>query len=125
MKKLKQLLKWIVSSLCAAIIGYIVWKYIDSIGSIQNLLIGIQDSLLQLLNLPTPLWATIALVLLCGTYIYIKHRQYQSSYTILESKLLAMEEKIKVLEKPISDSHDYSVLEEKLEKGGLASTYST
>ena len=34
---------------------------------------------LQLLNIPTPLWATILLVLLCFIYIYLKLRLYRKS----------------------------------------------
>ncbi|OGP51311.1 MAG: hypothetical protein A2Y79_03810 [Deltaproteobacteria bacterium RBG_13_43_22] len=44
---------------------------------------------------------------------------------VLQAKLLAAEEKIKELEKRISDSHKYSDLEKDIEKGGLANTYST
>ena len=79
MKKLKPLLIWILSTVCAAIIAYIVWKYIDSWGSIHNLLIYIQGLLLILLYLTTPLWATTALVLLCCVYTYLRVEKLHSS----------------------------------------------
>jgi len=78
MKKLKLLLIWILSTVFAAIIAYMVWKYIDSWGGLYNLLIYSQDLLLILVNLTTPLWATIALITLCCLYIYLKTRQYQN-----------------------------------------------
>jgi len=80
MKKLKLILIWILSTVCAAIIAYIVWGYIDSRGGLYNLLIHTQDLLLILLNLTTPLWATIALTAICCLYTYLKIRQYQNSY---------------------------------------------
>ena len=35
---------------------------------------------LQFLNISTPLWATISLILLCGLYASLKLRRYQKSY---------------------------------------------
>ena len=80
MKKLKLILIWSLSTVCAAIIAYMVWKYIDSRGGLYNLLIHTQDLLLILLNLTTPLWATIALTAICCLYIYLKIRQHRNSY---------------------------------------------
>ena len=79
MKKLKKILIWILSSVFAAIIAYMVWKYIDSLGGLCRLLIYFRDLLLILINTPTPLWATTALVLVLGVYIYIKTSKIHSS----------------------------------------------
>ena len=71
MKKLKQILIWFLSSVFAAIIAYMVWKYIDSWGGLYNLLIYFQALLLSLLTQPTPLWIIIIL-LIVGLLIYLK-----------------------------------------------------
>uniref|UniRef100_A0A6M3JZ58 Uncharacterized protein n=1 Tax=viral metagenome TaxID=1070528 RepID=A0A6M3JZ58_9ZZZZ len=79
MKKLKLILIWILSTVFAAIIAYIVWQYIDSQGGLYGLLIQSQGLLLILVNLPIPLWASIALVLLIGAYAYLrKHKRSQT-----------------------------------------------
>ena len=41
---------------------------------------GTLDILLQTIKLPTPLWVTISLILLCGLYTSLKLRQHQKSY---------------------------------------------
>lgn len=79
MKKLKPFLKWILSTVFAAIIAYMVWESIDSLGSLRNLLIYIQALLLVLVTQSTPLWATSLMVLLCCLYIYLKIRKINQS----------------------------------------------
>lgn len=79
MKKLKPFLKWILSTVFAAIIAYMVWKSIDSLGSLRNLLIYIQDLLLVSATQSTPLWAASLMTLLCCLYIYLKIRKINQS----------------------------------------------
>jgi len=77
MKKLKKILIWLLSSVCAALIAYVVLKYIDSYNGLRNLSVHIQDLLLILANLPTPLWATIVLIAICFLYIYLNTQKPQ------------------------------------------------
>lgn len=76
MKRLKLILIWISLTVFAAIISYIVWKYLDSWGDVRHLLIETQGLLLILITQPTPLWATIALIAICCLYTYRKARSY-------------------------------------------------
>jgi hypothetical protein len=58
-----------------AIIGYIVLVLIAAGGGVVVLTKTTLTWLTQIANIPTPLWATILPVLLCGLYAYLKTRQ--------------------------------------------------
>ena len=61
-----------------AIIGYIVVCLILAGGGLWILTNTAITWVLQIANIPTPLWATILLILLCGLYIYLKTQQRQN-----------------------------------------------
>jgi hypothetical protein len=70
-KFLETLLRNILATILIAIIGLPV---------LVSWVTGTLDILLQTIKSPTPLWGTIALVVLSCAYNYLKVRQYQKSY---------------------------------------------
>ncbi|MEK6582751.1 MAG: hypothetical protein AABY50_09145 [Nitrospirota bacterium] len=63
-----------------AIVGYIVVALILASGGILSLSKTALNIFLQIVNIPTPLWATTLLLLLCGLYSYLKQRKNPESY---------------------------------------------
>jgi hypothetical protein len=79
---LKRLLKRIAKFLAISLHNIFLATLIAIIGLpvLVSWVTGTLDILIQTMKLPTPLWGTIALVLLCYLYIYLKIRQHQNSY---------------------------------------------
>jgi hypothetical protein len=77
---LSRSLKWFADHLLNAILSLIVTAAIAAWGGIFGFSISAIDYTILLLSKPTPLWATICLILLCGLYTILKIRQYQNSY---------------------------------------------
>ena len=63
-----------------AIIGYIVVGLILAGGGLWVLTNTAISWVIQIANIPTPLWATILLIPLCGLCIYLKIRLYRNSH---------------------------------------------
>lgn len=78
LKNLKSILKTIFSDVRRTIIGLIVVAVLSGAGGILYLSKTVLSFSIATLNIPTPLWATIALVLLSGLYIYLKTQQSQN-----------------------------------------------
>jgi len=75
----KTFLNWIkkiFSDSHSAIVGIILGSIIVSGGGIYVFFRNLWTELIIIIQSPTPLWATIALTLLIGTYIYLKSRKY-------------------------------------------------
>jgi len=69
---LSKLLKMFAAYILQAIVGYIVVGLILAGGGVYLLTkIGL-NWVTQIANIPTPLWATILLILLCCLYTYLK-----------------------------------------------------
>lgn len=125
MQKLKPILKSLFSDVRQAIVGVIVIALLGSIGGLLYLSKTALYFSIAILNTPTPLWATIALVLLVGVYIYLKISRNQSClkanlYTIIRGLKIknlpngGYEEKIAYCfhcESPMSFSSRMKVLE--------------
>jgi hypothetical protein len=73
-------LKVIVADIRKSIIGIIVAGLIVAAGGLHLLSKTVLNFSTQLLSTPTPLWATILLILLCCLYTCLKLRQHQKSY---------------------------------------------
>jgi hypothetical protein len=79
-KRLIEYIKKIFSDLHSAIVGAIVTAIILSIGSIYLFAKNLWNAIINTIRLPTPLWATIALVFVVMAYIYLKQqKKIQSS----------------------------------------------
>lgn len=77
---LKKFLKSIGADTRSALVGYIVAVLIVAGGGLSALYKTSREWVLQILTTPTPLWATISLVLLGYLYIYLKfHKSYSSA----------------------------------------------
>jgi predicted transcriptional regulator len=91
---LKKFLKLIGADTRSAIVSYIVVALILAMGGLSALYKRTQDVALQILTTPTPIWATILLVLLGYLYIQIKVRTQNSPDT---SNVVLDEPKINIL----------------------------
>ncbi len=69
---LSKFLKMFVADTRRAIVSYIVVGLILAGGGVVILTKTVLNRLTQIANIPTPLWATIVLILLCGLYTYLK-----------------------------------------------------
>jgi hypothetical protein len=69
---LLKLLKVIVADIRRSIIGIIVAGLILAAGGLHLLSKTVLNFSTQLLCTPTPLWVTIALILLCGLYMHLR-----------------------------------------------------
>ena len=76
----KKYMKSFGADIRQSIVGYIVVGLIIAGGGVAILTKTALTWLTQIANIPTPLWATIVLILLCCLYAYLKLRQYQRSY---------------------------------------------
>lgn len=75
-QKLTRILKIIISDARQAYVPAILLFVVGGTGSIFLLYEKALTWSIQTINTPTPLWATIALVLLCCGYIYLKAQQH-------------------------------------------------
>jgi hypothetical protein len=72
---LSKLLRWFADNLLRTILSLIVAALIATWGGVFAFSTSALDYAVQLLNARTPFWATIALILLCVLYTYLKTRR--------------------------------------------------
>lgn len=84
---LSKLLKWFVDHIAASVLAIFVTASIAAWGGIFHFSKSILDRTILLLNIPTPLWATILLILLCGLYIYLIKTKRPSRSSSFDSKV--------------------------------------
>lgn len=78
---LSKSLKWFANHLFGAILGLSLAAIFAAWGTFfSSSAKRILGYAIQLLSTPTPLWATILLILLCCLYIYLKLRRHKKSY---------------------------------------------
>uniref|UniRef100_A0A6M3JYY4 Uncharacterized protein n=1 Tax=viral metagenome TaxID=1070528 RepID=A0A6M3JYY4_9ZZZZ len=77
---LSKSLKWFADHLLGAILSLSLAAIIAAWGGFYRFSTSVLDNAIQKLNTPTPLWATIGLVLLVGVYTYLKARILSRSY---------------------------------------------
>ncbi len=82
-RRLPKTIKILFSDMRQAIIGIILSALILSVGGIYLFANNVWFWLLSTMQLPVPLWATIALVLLCCGYTYL---QFEKSHSLLHSR---------------------------------------
>lgn len=86
MKKITPMLKWLLTQiakfLAALLHNILATIVVVTIGLpvLFSWATGTLDILFQTIKLSTPLWGTIALVLLCFLYTHLRIRRYQKSY---------------------------------------------
>ena len=78
---LLKLLKWFADRLLGTMLSLGVAALIAAWGGFYSFSMSLLDYPIQLLNMPTPLWATIALVLLSGVCVHIKTARSHSSFS--------------------------------------------
>jgi len=74
-----KILKTIFSDVRQAAIPAILLLLIGGSAGLLLFSQGVLDFVIQTANIPTPIWATILLVLTCYLYTYLKIRLYQNS----------------------------------------------
>ena len=78
-KKIKEYINKLFSDVHSAIVGIIVAALFLSIGSVYLFAKNLWIELLKTIQLPTPLWATVALVFVVSAYIYSKQKKHLQS----------------------------------------------
>jgi hypothetical protein len=82
-QKLKAILKLILSDVRQAIIGAIAIALVGGTAGLLYLSKSVLSFSIQIANTPTPLWATIVLVLLVVVYVRLKRKNIHSSIITL------------------------------------------
>lgn len=82
-----KLLKTIFSDVRQAVISAIVVLLVGGSAGLLLLSQKALDFVIQTSNIPTPLWATIALVFLCSVYIYLKSLQHMKKHLPLDTSV--------------------------------------
>lgn len=102
-KPLYSWLKRLFSDAHSAIIGIILVSLLAGGTGIYFFLKNLWNELIKIAQFPTPLLATIALVLLSGGYIYLRTRRIHSSSTPKEIMFECRNLKWKIIVKSNSD----------------------